>query len=171
MNRKKQRGQRRRLKAMFRNIDSFVPFSKTDLHCEHFHVPSGDFIDSDKTYGSVKTSFCRKWLETAKRFISEKPEEHGFCKIVAVLDVPNFWSSQIIIFYDESYYESFWDRTGPEQFWTFTQKKRSLSKERNIVTSLREMCYHEKIVEEDGEIFECDLWFYGDLPDINSDRQ
>ena len=165
MNRKKQRGQHRRLKAMFGHIDEFIPFSNTGQKYEHFHVPSSPFIEGNRTNGAVKTEFCRKWLETTEKFISQKPEEQHFCKVVAVLSVPNLWSSQIIIFYDEGYYDSFWKRTSPEQFWSLTKDKMSFCKGRNIVTSLEERCYHEKIVEDDN-IFECDLWFYGDLPTL-----
>ncbi|MDE6015524.1 MAG: DUF3916 domain-containing protein [Acetatifactor sp.] len=70
---------------------------------------------------------------------------------------------QIIIFYDESYFQSFWDRTGPEQFWTPVRQGNSFCGSRNIATSLSEICYHEKIVSEQ-EVFEEDLWFYGDVP-------
>ena len=42
-----------------------------------------------------------------KKFIEEKPQDLKFCKIVALLSIPNLWSSEIIIFFDKSYYESF----------------------------------------------------------------
>lgn len=163
MDGKKQRGQRRKLKAMFRHIDEFIPFSQTEKVYEHFPVPGGPFIESCKTSGKVKTEFCRKWLETTEKFIAQKPAEKSFCKIVAILSVPNYWSSQIIVFYDERYYNSFWDRTGPCQVWELGQKNKSFCKERNIITSLREACYHETITEDD-EVFKRDLWFYGDIP-------
>lgn len=167
MDKKKQRGQRRKLKAMFRCIEDFIPFFETDKAYEHFHVPSSPFIESRRTSGAAKTEFCRKWLETTERFMLQKPAELEFCKIVALLSVPSYWSSQIIIFYDKAYYESFWKRKGPEQFWTLTQEKRSFCKERNIATSFREVCYHEIIVDRENGSFECDLWFYGDVPDIS----
>ena len=163
MDRKKQRGQRRKLKTMFKYIDSFVPFSEAEQDFEHFHVPSDTFIESLKTSGKVKTAFCRKWLETTEKFINQKNAKQGFCKIVAMISVPNYWLSEIIIFYDESYYDSFWNRNGSEQFWTIAQGKKSFCKERNINTSLREMCYNETVIEEDGT-YKRALWFYGDLP-------
>lgn len=163
MDRKKQRGQRRKLKALFRHIDKFVPFSQTAQVYEHFHVPGSPFIESRQTSGKVKTEFCRKWLETTQKFIAQKPAEKDFCKIVAVLSVPNYWSSQIIVFYDESYYNSFWDRTGPYQVWKLERENKSFCKERNIITTLREACYHETLTDDD-EVFKCDLWFYGDIP-------
>ncbi|MDE6699500.1 MAG: DUF3916 domain-containing protein [Acetatifactor sp.] len=138
MNRKKQRGQYRKLKTMFKYMNRFIPFAQTDKTYEHFHVPSD-------------------------MFLAQKPADIPFCKVVAVLSVPHYWNSQIIIFYDESYFQSFWDRTGPEQFWTPVKQGNSFCGSRNIATSLSEICYHERIVA-DQDVFEEDLWFYGDVP-------
>lgn len=161
---KKQRGQRRKLKVMFRYIDKFTPFAEIDEKYEHFHVPSTMFIVNKQTLGRIKTDFCRKWLDITKLFIEQKPTDLQFCKVVAVLSVSNYWSSQIIIFYDECYYNSFWTRTGPEQFWTpIRDQKHSFSKERNVSTLLQETGYHELIIDGD-KVFKDELWFYGDLP-------
>lgn len=162
--RKKQRGQHRELKALFANIDKFTPFNNSEEDYKHFHVPGGMFIEHAKTYSKIKTAFCKKWIETTEKMIVQKPEMLHFCKIVAVISVPHFWSSQIIIFYDESYYKSFWNRDTEYQMWLpITNKKRSFVKERNISTLLCEYGYHEKIQDED-ELYEEDLWFYGELP-------
>lgn len=163
-NRKKQRGQWRKLKSMFRNIDNFKLFTKTSNECEHFHVPSSMFIESSRTSRKVKTEFFRKWIKTAEAFISEKPVDIPFCKVVAVLSVPNYWSSQITVFYDENYFNSFWKRTESEQFWIPIKQEEAFCKKRNIITSLKETGYHEIIIDEDENTeFENDLWFYGDL--------
>lgn len=161
---KKQRGQRRKLAAMLRNIDSFVPFERgnTDRGYESFNVPSGMFIEHPKTSSGIKTEFCRKWLKTAERFIGRKPGDIGFCKVVAVICMPNLWCSQITIFYDENYYSTFFDRHGPYQTWTPLRDGRSLLAERNIVSPLTERGYREVIVDEDFT-YEGELWFYGEL--------
>ena len=165
MNRKKQRGQYRKLKSMVQSIDSFVPFFNTEKPFEHFHVPSIPFREHNKTSRKVKTTFCKKWLETTEQFIAQKSTKTDFCKVVAVLSVPNYWSSQIIIFYDESYYNFFWSRKGEGQIWKLEKDKASFCKEHNIITSLPEACYHETLIEDD-QVLECDLWFYGDIPFI-----
>ncbi|MGM0337422.1 hypothetical protein IGK47_000468 [Enterococcus sp. AZ007] len=128
---------------------------------EHFHVPSDPFIESERTKGKIKTEFCRAWISTTERFILQKPDDLPFCKVVAFIAVPHYWSSQIIVFYDEDYYRSFWERTGPEQFWTKIDSEYSFCKEHTIKTSMSEICYREKLV--DDEIVEGDLWFYGEL--------
>ena len=159
---KKQRGHRRKLKALLANIDEFIPFGETQGTYECFHVPCGLFIESPKTSGKVKTAFCRKWLQTTEAFITQKPAELPFCRIVAVLDIPHLWQSQIIIFYDADYYYAFWNRSGPEQWWKPLDPRCSFVKERHIDTSLNERGYHQIIDDMDGHS-ENNLWFYGEL--------
>lgn len=162
--RKKQRGQRRKLNALFSRVENFNPFMQTNSKYEYLHVPSSIFIEHKKTYGKIKTEFCRKWIKTAEKIISQKPYDLPFIKVIAVLSVPNYRSSQIIIFYDKSNYNSFWGRRSSEQSWISISNEQSFMKERNIVTELREFGYHEIITDEDRS-FEDDLWFYGDLPE------
>lgn len=162
MFRKKQRGQTRKLNTVFKCIDNFNPFINIDTEYEHFHFPGGFFIAMDKTSGKIKTAFCRKWLQTTEKFIMQKPKDISFCKVVAVISDPNYYSSQIIIFYSEEYYNSFWDRNGPYQFWTPIQSEYSFCRRRNIKTFFAEKGYHERLVDE--EMYETDLWYYGELP-------
>lgn len=162
-NRKKQRGQYRKLNTLLKNIDSFVPFQRTNEGFEHFHVPSSAFISSPKTYGKVKTAFCRKWLETTEKFIEQKPSELSFCKIVAVIDESDLWYSQIIIFYSKDYYDAFWKRKGPEvKLELIKDKNISFIKSRNIKTHLFEKGYREMIFEDDF-CSQSTLWLYGEL--------
>lgn len=131
-----------------------------DCEYEHFHVPSTPWIEFPKTSGRIKTAFCRKWIEKTEEFISQKPEI-SFCKVVAVICYPNLWDSQIIIFYDEKYYNSFWNRNGPYQVWTRIENTKSFVKTRGIETNLVETCYEEKIKEKD-ETHISYLWYYGE---------
>ena len=105
---KKERGQSRKLKTLIDNIHLIVPFENTDIRYEHFHVPSGPFISSPKTSGKVKTAFCKVWLQKAEEILKQKPSNLPFCKVVAIINEGDLWESQIVIFYDKKYYESFW---------------------------------------------------------------
>lgn len=94
------------------------------------------FIESPKTAGKVKTAFCKKWLEKAE---------------------------QIIIFYSQSYYDSFWDRNDSLQIWeVLDSKSYSFVKSRNIKTALSEIGYIESI-NFDEHCEKSILWFYGTL--------
>jgi len=163
MDRKKQRGQRRKIRVLTQMIDEFIPFQEWEREYEYFHVPSSPWIESPKTSSKVKTQFIRKWLEKTAEFVREKPQNLLFCKIVAVVDCPHLWSSQIIIFYSEDYYRTFWNRNGEYQKWDcINDEEMSLMKSRNIDIALDEKGYRETIIEEDAEIKSV-LWFYGEL--------
>lgn len=83
---KKQRGQKRRLRALLENINRFVPFTDTGLPYEQFSVPCGRFISSPKTSGKVKTAFCRAWLQKTEQILAQKPANMPFCRVTALLD-------------------------------------------------------------------------------------
>lgn len=167
MERKKQRGQYRKLKSMFKKIDQFVPFEKTDTEYEVFRVPSNMFIEHNCTSGRIKTKFCRKWLKVTEQFIAQKPINLKFCKVVTLLSVPNLWCSQIIIFYDEKYWSDFLNRKGPYQYWVRIPDDISFVQKRNIKNLLPERGYYEKLVDEDY-VYNQEIWFYGELLDNNA---
>ena len=160
---KKERGQNRKLKTLTENIHLIAPFENTDIRYEHFHVPSGSFISSPKTSGKVKTAFCKVWLQKAEEILKQKLSGLTFCKVVAIIDEGDLWASQIVIFYDKKYYESFWKRNTPEQTWTLIDDPtKSFIKKRNIKTQLKEIGYLETISEIDFNKKSV-LWFYGEI--------
>ncbi len=159
---KKVRGQRRKLNRLLNNIESIVPYQSTDFSYEHFHVPGGRWIESAKTSGKNKSTFIKKWLEKTVQIYNSKPKELPFCKVVALVNEPYFWNSQIIIFYDKEYYENFFDRNSGCQIWTPMSNGISLLRQRNINCTLAEKGYTETIYDEDSAITS-NLWFYGDV--------
>ena len=97
---KKERGQKRKVKALLNNINQIYPFQNTDCKCEHFYVPSGQFISSPKTRGEIKTAFCKAWLDKTIEIIEQKPCGLSFCRVVAFIAQPlillvkkNFWKA------------------------------------------------------------------------------
>lgn len=170
MIRSKSRGQKRKYKTLLKWMDKMEPFKKvndlsfkdTEDEYEHFHVPCGPWLSKPKTSGKIKTAFCKKWLEKTEEFINNKPKDLPFCKVVAAITYPDVRNSQIIIFYDEEYYNSFWNRKGPYQIWTLMDKKYSFAKERGIVTELPEIGYIEELNDEDYHT-KTHIWFYGEF--------
>lgn len=159
---KKIRGQKRRLSAILRDIDKYVPSWDNTHEYEHFHVPCEWWISSPKTYGWVTTDFSKKLLEKTSEIIKSKPDNIGFCKVVAGIIEPCFWNSQITIFYDENYFNSFFVRNDPYQMWIPLDEKKSFVKRRNIDCNLHEKGYLE-ILEDEDYTFKCQIWFYGEL--------
>ena len=145
---KKVRGQRRRLRALIRAIEEKEVSFETEDDMICLEVPSSPWIEMPKTYGMVKTAFCRAWISKTEKLIKKVPEDKGFCKVVGFIVYPEFWNSQIIIFKDEEYYRNFWDRKGPYQTWTLIND-RSFAEQRGIRTGLKEVGYEEVLEDED----------------------
>lgn len=159
---KKVRGQKRKLKRLLQYIDDIHAYSDIASDFEHFHVPCGQWIESPKTSGKVKTQFIRKWLKKAEQIYDLKPVNIAFCRVVAIVNEPYFWSSQIIVFYDREYYDRFFVRNDSYQTWTSLDKNESLINQRKINCNLDEQGYLETI-NEDEKVFKSKLWVYGDV--------
>ena len=160
---KRQRGQRRRWRALLRAIREWTPSFVAAGGYEHFHVPSGPFISSPKTGGGIKMAFCRAWLERTAEIIAQKPSDLSFCRVVAFIDAGDLWASQIVIFYDEEYYRSFWTRDREYQRWeVIADEKISFARRRGLKTDLAERGYWEIVSDGDGEK-KSELWFYGEI--------
>ena len=159
---KKQRSQRRKLRKLLENIDRIVPEWASDRDMEHFHVPPPDFLDQAKVYGQIKTAFCRRWIEKTEQLIKAAPSDR-FCRIAAFIDLKSMQSSQIVIFYDKEYYDSFFERDNECQRWSIVTA-RSFAKERGIHTALHEICIDCREYDDDSSlVYETVMWCYGDV--------
>lgn len=160
----KVRGQQRKLKRLLKYIEEIEPykFINNSERFEHYHVPGDVWIEMPKTSSKVKTKFCKAWIKKTEEILDAKPEGLEFCKVVCDICIPDLWNSQIIIFYDREYYDSFWNRHGEYQDWTRIDDGLSFAKERNIITKLKEIGFKEIIHDED-KTYITHIWFYGEV--------
>ncbi len=161
MRSKKVRGQRKKLDNLLKEIEHIKPAFNYEGEFEHFHVPCGFWLLEPTVSSKVKTRFIKQWLHKTEQLIENKEPKDKFCKIVADIVYPYLWSSQIIIFYSEEYYNSFFERRGPYQTW-IPITNRSFVASRNIQTGITEKGYTELLEEDDG-IVKSEIWFYGEI--------
>lgn len=146
--RRKQRGQSKKLKRLLRHIDNFRVEKTPYTPYVHFHVPSSAFIEHPRTKFCIKRKFCQKWIESAKEIQNSYAHQVSFCKVVAILSIPNLWDSQIIVFTDQKYYHSFWDRDSESEIWhKITEDVRH-----PYLEGLQNVTYIHRRIYEDGEI-------------------
>lgn len=151
-------------KENYWHFDNFFPKSQQKKDYWHFHLPlPATYIDSKRTSQKIKKMAVEALLKSCRSLMSNKPK--GFVKVVTIIELPILSNSQIIVFFTKDYYKNFFERNTKEQTWLRLPKKRSLFDEWNLdeKTKLPEVGYKE-ILNEDNEIYESELWCYGDVP-------
>lgn len=146
--RKKQRGQFKKLKRLLQRIDSFTVATTPHASYIHFHVPSSGFIEHPQTKVTIKRKFCQCWIKSAQEIQKAFVSQVEFCKVVAILSIPNLWSSQIIVFTKEEYYHSFWNRDSESEAWL----RMTGSVKCSYLEGLQNLTYIHRTIYEDGKM-------------------
>lgn len=165
---KKVRGLKRKTKNMLKRIEQETTIFPDDFYNGywHLHLPvAQDFISSPKTPFAIKRLCIQILLNQAEHLIKIKPHFNIRFRVVVAIDLPDLWNSQIIIFYGESYFNGFFERNDDYQKWI------PLSMDRNIVNKwdlsipdeMDCLGISEIIYGEDGELFEGEIWFVGEV--------
>lgn len=161
------RGLRRkckRMKLMILKETSVFPEAKSgNKQYWHLHLPvSEKFIDSYSTPKRVRR-FCIKILLQQVKHLIEHRVTESFCKVVAAISFPNLIDSQIIVFFDEHYWSTFFSRESSYQRWIPLSKERSFLMENSLLSF---SCLSEKgfkqITRYEGFYQENEIWFFGD---------
>jgi len=99
----------------------------------HLHVPCNQMLLDSKVTLSYTKSGCIKLLIERIEYLKRiAPVETENFKIVVCISIPCLWDSQIIIFKDEEYYNSFFIRETREQKWTLLNRQQSFVDKWNL---------------------------------------
>lgn len=160
------RGLRRKckkLKCIILKETSVISEAKSGNKYWHLHLPvSKMFIDSYSTPKRVRRFCITIILRQVKHLIEQKGKE-SFFKVVAAISYPNLIESQIIVFFDEHYWSSFFSRESSFQRWIPLPKERSFLKENSLLgfNRLSEKGFRQITCDE--ELYqENEIWFLGD---------
>ena len=166
MNRKKQRGQRRKLKRLIAYLERDTKnFPIHDGEYDHWHMPCAEsYINSYKTSGKIKNQAMQCMIDCAQYLYTIKPNNIGFCRIVCMISYPDIWNSQIIIFFRKEYFNNFFVRNNDEQSWSVLYNK-SMKESRGFSTipEFTEAGYLDEIYDDGEKVYKNELWFYGEL--------
>lgn len=165
---KRIRGQNRKFNTMQKRLMEFTSvFPEPDYQYGywHLHLPTSQaFIDSCKTPASLRRECIQLMIECVQNLINIKPQIDIPIRVVAAISLPDLWDSQIIVFFGNDYYMSFFDRNSEDQKWIPLSEKRDIIREWNLnIPGLIEIKgYREEIYDEDS-CYSGELWFIGEL--------
>tara|TARA_B100000767_G_C19433834_1_gene397121 strand:- start:65 stop:601 length:537 start_codon:yes stop_codon:yes gene_type:complete len=167
---RKVRGQKRkfnRLKQRLHAISNFFPddsYMQDDKYY-HIHMPcSQRFVDSKNSPSTLRKECIQLLINTAYDLTKARPDSKKENKIVCFVNLPFIWNSQIIVFYDNNYYDEFFDRNSDYHRWS------KLNSGVNIIDSLNLKCpdsfsvqgYKEEINDGDYK-HKGQIWCIGEL--------
>lgn len=168
MREKKVRGMKRKTNSMIAKIEEMTANFPTEFYNYywHMHLPvSQSFINSNKTPNKVKQLCIQKLLNRAEYLTQLKPNDNEKYRIVVAVNLPYLWDSQIIIFKGDSYFQEFFNRNNEYQKWSPLSDNRNIQTEWNlsIPNGLQVSGFKEIIAVEDGQHYESEIWFIGEI--------
>jgi len=108
------RGAKRRLRALDRWADSFegyFPVEDADEKYWHWKLPVLDRLVKPPTTTKEIQSHCAKAILRAVIHLSNaKPPQFKSAIVTALITYPEMFGSELCIFFDSDYFESFYDR-------------------------------------------------------------
>lgn len=162
--RAKQRGLRRKIDAMARRIFQLSvvrPDIAKRLDYLDIHIPVvRALVGSKSTPARVRRLFMQMVIDRTSHFISLAQGRGPSERVVAAITLPDLWNAQIIVFFNEKYFESFINNSER----TKLDAKRSLWREWNLrlPSAFSEKGFLEEINEPDFR-FRGEVWLFGQL--------
>ncbi len=159
--RKKIRGLKHKHKTLKKRISDICSvFPENTGTYWHMHMPcSNSILDYPKVRHKFSQDLAGFLIEQSKHLNTLKPKDH-FAKIVCYLPLSYLWDAQIIIFFNEEYYDSFFRRNDKYQKWIPIELSQALKSRWHIFDdSTNFRGYHEKTNDEECSS-EQDIWFY-----------
>ena len=165
---KKVRGQKRKVKSMIEGINIEIEkFPDIDIENGywHMHLPiKQSFIDSDKVPLKIRRLCIQTIIDATKRLIRIKPKSDIKIRVIAFINLPALWYSEIIVFFGESHFEGYFYRNNEYQKWTPLEDKRNIVKEWNLrVSETFKAKGYKEILTNDDSIYENELWYIGEI--------
>ncbi len=166
--RKTVRGARRKCNAMITSINELTevfPSADGKSGYWHMHLPVGrNFIDSKRAPSYVRKNCMQALINRVEHLMDIKADSQVRTRVAACITLPRMWDSQIIVFFDETYYKRFFNRTCEEQKWFPLPPQRNLLKEYGLsVPEGMSVRGFKEVYTENGKVIESELWFFGEL--------
>jgi hypothetical protein len=167
---KRIRGQRRKTKDMVADIlracGSFPQGEEEPgWGFWHTHLPvRQDFIDSPKVPFGLRRLCAQTLIDGATLLAAKKASGDKDTRVVAYINLPALWYSEIVVFFGETHYKDFFSRDNAYQTWIELPGKRDIAREWGLrLPSGFSVRGYKEILRNDEDIYENELWYIGEL--------
>ena len=126
------RGIKRRLNALDRWSHSFQDYFPSDAgNCEYWNwkIPILDIlVNPPQTTPKIQARCLNSLIQAANYLIDARPWELSFARVTVLITYPAMFSSELCIFFDPNYFDSFFNRANDYQSLSLLNNAQSLSK-------------------------------------------
>lgn len=167
MRERKVRGVKRKTENMIKQIEENTMVFPTEFYNGywHLHLPVAQgFISSNKTSRKVKRRCIQKLLDRTDYLKGLKPNDEHHYRVVAAIDLPSLWNSQIIIFKGECHFKDFFNRNDDFQKWIPFLDNRNIQTEWELtIQGVSATAGFKEIIVDEDDFYESEIWFVGDI--------
>jgi len=173
---KKLRNIPRRLRAISRWADRFEGcfFEELPLQrgFENLKIPVIEtLVEGKQTTPAIQAHCAQQLINVANHLIQARPDDAPECWVVAAIQVPDMFSSEVCVYTDKRRYLG---STQPFEYEQFRQTRitgRSLANEWSLIIppGLNEVGFHFIHEDDEGELFESEHWYFGEVNPTDAD--
>jgi hypothetical protein len=159
---KKQRGLTKKYNDLKERINECTKdFPVVDYRYWNLKLPcSRAILESKKIKKSYLQDLIKYLISRADYLESIKPADISSNIVVCIMP-SNMWRSELIVFFDNDYYNDFFNRTDIFQTWIKLSSSKEFVNNWNLnVEEHKIVGYSERVLNDDGEYQEQELWFY-----------
>jgi hypothetical protein len=159
-------GQVRALRHWAESFAGYFPVEHAAQRYMNWKIPVLDrLVRPPTTTPAIQAQCAQCLIDAAAHVALAKPADMAHARTVAIIDLPDMFGSEVCVFFDEPYFQSFADRTSEWQRWTPLSKSRNLIEQMGlrlpdglVVAGFAEMIRDE----ETGEASEGEVWLVGE---------
>jgi hypothetical protein len=148
----------------------FFPDQPMHRLFEEWKIPvPASLIDPPATTRHIQTRCTQELVLACHYLIEARPAHCSTMKVIALISLPEMFSSRVMVFFDEAYYADFFNRTGDVQVWSPLPVERNLAVEWGLSfpSGLSVKGYHELLQADpsdpDTHDYTGEIWAIGEL--------
>uniref|UniRef100_B0T521 DUF3916 domain-containing protein n=1 Tax=Caulobacter sp. (strain K31) TaxID=366602 RepID=B0T521_CAUSK len=133
----------------------------------HWKIPVGrSLVSGRRARLAVQTRCAQVLIDAAAALAARKPKTLRHTRVVAIIDLPDMFASEICVFFEEAYFEEFAPRNSEDQTWTLSGD--TLARRWNLRTpqGFSEIGYHTVTRDTDFDpprSEEGEVWMIGEV--------
>ena len=133
----------------------------------HWKIPvSYAFVSGKGARLAIQTRCVQVLIDAAAALAARKPKSLRHTRVVAIINLPDLFASEVCVFFEEAYFEGFAPRDSEDQTWTAIGDSLAYRWGLQLPTGFGEVGYSTVTRDVDygsNRVEEGEVWMFGDV--------